>query len=237
MSLLNFVKIELNSWGKYEKFFFPLGIILITIISFIMQDSKIAILSAVCGIIYTILAGKGNFSCYFFGITATLCYAWLAFSASLYGNFILHIFYYFPMEIAGIFNWKNHLKNKSSEIIKTQLTFKMRTFFLLIGILATIGLSFVIDKIGGEKPFFDALTCVFSVLGMFFTVKRCIEQWFAWMVVNAFSAIMWLKLYLQGANCFVLVLKWAIYLGLAFYFLHSWQKEILKVKKRHKVCC
>ena len=68
MSILNFVKAELSGWGKYERVLFPLEILLIIGISFYTGDSKIALVSAVCGISYTILAGKGKISCYLFGL-------------------------------------------------------------------------------------------------------------------------------------------------------------------------
>lgn len=226
MSVLNFVKKELSGWGKLERFFFPLGIIFIILVSLLMQDSKIALISAICGITYTIFAGKGRILCYVFGITATLCYSYLAFIAGLYGNFALNLFYYFPMEIAGIFNWKKHLKKNSAEIVKTQLEPKSRLVFLATGAIFTAILTVIFAKTGGEEAFFDAFTTVFSILGMILTVKRCIEQWFVWMAVNALSAYMWFELYLQGENCFVMVLKWIVYFCLAIYFWNAWRKEL-----------
>jgi len=230
MSVLNFVKAELKGWGNLERIFFPFVILLIISASFLMNDSKIALLSAICGIIYTILSGKGRVLCYFFGIAATLCYAFISFNAAFYGNFILNMFYYLPMEIAGIFNWKKHLKKDSVEIVKTQLEPKSRIGFLTAGILLTAILTFIFAKTGGKEPFFDAFTTIFSILGMILTVKRCLEQWVVWMAVNAFSAIMWLENYLQGGNCFVMVLKWSVYFGLAIYFWRSWKKELIAEK-------
>lgn len=226
MSVLNFVKSELNGWGKYERFIFPLGVLFTVIVSIFMKDSKIALLCAICGITYTILAGKGRIFCYIFGIIATICYSYLAYSTNLYGNFALNLFYYLPMEIAGIFNWKKHLKKNSSEIIKTQLNIKSRITFFAIGIICTAVLTLILSKNGGEKVFFDAFTTVFSLLGMVLTVKRCIEQWFVWMAVNALSAYMWFELYLQGENCFVMFLKWTVYFCLAIYFWNTWRKEL-----------
>ena len=66
--MLEFTKKELSGWGKYERIIFPLEILLIILISIYMNDNKVALVSAVCGICYTILAGKGKISCYFFGL-------------------------------------------------------------------------------------------------------------------------------------------------------------------------
>ena len=61
MKLREFIKSELSGWGKYERIIFPLVILLIIATSFILNDSKIALVSAICGISYTILAGRQNF--------------------------------------------------------------------------------------------------------------------------------------------------------------------------------
>lgn len=72
MSVLKFIRRELKGWGKVERVVFPLGILAIIILSFIMNDSKVALISAVCGVSYSIFAGKGKISCYFLGY-AELC--------------------------------------------------------------------------------------------------------------------------------------------------------------------
>ena len=77
MKIKNFLLREIKGFNIFEKIFFPLEIILIITISFIINDSKIALISAICGISYTILAGKGKISCYFIGILGTFCYCYI----------------------------------------------------------------------------------------------------------------------------------------------------------------
>ena len=103
MKITEFIKKELSGWGKIERVVFPLEILLIIILSVLIGDSKIALVSAVCGISYSILAGKGKISCYIFGLSGTLCYAYLALKNNLFGNLAWYVLYYFPMEIIGIF--------------------------------------------------------------------------------------------------------------------------------------
>ena len=129
MNIINFIKKEFTGFGKYEKILFPLEIFLIICLSFITGDNKIALVSAICGISYTILAGKGKISCYIIGLTGTMCYAYLAYKNSLYGNLFLYMLFYFPMQIIGIFKWRKHLKKDSQEIIKTKLTKKEALIF------------------------------------------------------------------------------------------------------------
>lgn len=226
MDIVEFIKGELSGWGKYERVLFPLEILLIILISFLIDDCKIALISAVCGISYTILAGKGKISCYIFGLTGTMCYAYLAFQNALYGNLILYMFYYFPMQILGIFKWKKHLKRDTQEIVKTKLKPDERIIYTILAILFSIILSFVLKKTGDATPFIDAVTTVFSVLGLILTVKRCIEQWYVWFVVNVLSVFMWIEAYMNGSNCFATILMWATYVVLSVYFLFTWKKDL-----------
>ncbi len=226
MNIVEFAKGELSGWGKYERVLFPSEILLIIVISFLIGDSKVALVSAVCGISYTILAGKGKISCYIFGLTGTLCYSYIAFQNALYGNLFLYMFYYFPMQILGIFKWKKHLRKDTQEIIKTKLKPDERIIYTILAVLFSIILSFVLKETGDATPVIDAVTTVFSVLGLILTVKRCIEQWYVWFVVNLLSVFMWVEAYLNGSNCFATILMWATYVVLAVYFLFTWKKDL-----------
>ena len=226
MNIMEFTKKELSGWGKIERIIFPLEILLIMLISIYMKDNKVALISAVCGISYTILAGKGKISCYLFGLAGTFCYSFISFKNALFGNLALYALYYFPMQVLGIFKWKEHLKADSQEIEKTKLSVKERYIYFLLAIFCSAILSFVLWKLNDQNPIIDAITSVFSIIGLILTVKRCIEQWYIWFVVNGLSMIMWIQAYLNGSNCFATILMWATYLVLSIYFLHSWHKEM-----------
>ena len=210
MSVLKFIRRELKGWGKVERVVFPLGILAIIILSFIMNDSKVALISAVCGVSYSIFAGKGKISCYFFGLCGTLCYSYISLKNHLFGNLCLYMLFYLPMQVTGIFKWKQHLKKDSQEIEKTELSKR----------------DVILYKIHDQSPIIDSITTVFSVIGMILTVKRCIEQWYVWFVVNGLSVVMWIKAYALGSNCFATILMWAIYFVLSIYFLYTWKKEL-----------
>ena len=226
MNIMEFTKKELSGWGKIERIIFPLEILLIILISIYMKDNKVALVSAVCGISYTILAGKGKISCYLFGLAGTFCYSFISFKNALYGNLALYALYYFPMQVLGIFKWKKHLKSDTQEIEKTKLSKKERIIYSLIAVLGSVILAYVLWKLNDQNPIIDAITSVFSIIGLILTVKRCIEQWYIWFVVNGLSMIMWIQAYLNGSNCFATILMWATYFVLSIYFLHAWNKEM-----------
>ena len=226
MKLREFIKSELSGWGKYERIIFPLVILLIIAISFILNDSKIALVSAICGISYTILAGKGKISCYLFGLMGTMCYAYISWKNQLFGNLLLYLIYYFPMQILGIFKWKKHLNKNTGEIIKTKLNNKERIMYFTISAIVTTLFTILLYNLNDANPIIDAITTIFSITGLILTIKRAIEQWYLWAVVNTLSVIMWIEAYINGSNCFATILMWGVYTILAIYFLHNWKKEI-----------
>lgn len=229
MSISEFIKKELHGWGKIERIVFPLELLFIIILSIVMNDSKVALMAAICGISYTILAGKGKISCYLFGLAGTLCYAYISLKNHLLGNLFLYLCYYLPMQILGIFRWSKHMKKDSQEIVKIRLSNKDRLLYIAAAAFFTVICYMVLIKYNDTNPVLDSITSILSVFGLILTVKRCIEQWYVWFVVNGLSTIMWIQAYLNGSNCFATVIMWATYFILSIYFLHEWKKDIKKI--------
>ena len=80
--------------------------------------------------------------------------------------------------------------------------------------------------INDASPVLDAIATIFSIIGMYLTVKRCIEQWYMWIIVNFVSMIMWIDLILQGSKSISTVVMWIVYLIIGIYFLLEWKKEV-----------
>lgn len=225
MKIVEFVNKELNGWKKREIIFLSLVLFFILISSHLVKDTPIAVMSAICGIMYTIIAGKGKISCYFFGLAGSWCYVWLSLSNALWGNMLLYLCYYIPMQILGIFRWKKHLHNDTNEIIRIRLNTKQRIILLLIGLVGSIFTSGILYFCHDKSPVADGITTFLSILGMYLTVRRAIEQWIVWFIVNGISVLMWLNLFMHGAKTLATVIMWGVYFVLAIYFYFDWRKS------------
>ena len=192
----------------------------------ITHDSLIALASALCGITYTILAGKGKPICYPIGATGSVFYAYLSFVSNLWGNLILYICYYIPMQICGFFKWNKNLKKDKYEIVKTKLSYKEKVILLFITVVLSVITIIVLQSLQDKNPVIDGITTIFSILGMYLTVKRCIEQWIIWGIVNGLSFFMWLDIALKGEKVYSTVYMWGVYFVLAIYFYINWKKEL-----------
>ena len=211
---------------RFEIIAFILIYVLLFVHAIIRQDSIIAVISAFCGISYTILAGKGIPICYPIGVTGSSLYVYLSFLSNLWGNLLLYACYYIPMQIIGFFKWNKNLKDNKYEIVKEKLSNKEKIFLILISTIISVFVIFILAHYGDKNPVFDGITTVFSILGMYLTVKRCIEQWVIWMVVNGLSFIMWLDIALKGERVYSTVFMWGVYFILAIYFYITWKKEL-----------
>lgn len=230
MGLKEFIKYELSGWKRGEIFGLSFVFLFIFINAFIVKDSIVAVISAVCGILYTTVAGKGKISCYIFGLCGTFCYSWLSYDNALWGNLFLYIGYYFPMQVWGLFEWRIHLQDSTKEIIKSRLSVQERAKLAVTAVILIITAVFILKYFNDSNPLFDGITTILSVFGMYLTVKRCIEQWVVWMVVNGLSALMWLNLVLHGAKTYSTFIMWCVYFILAFYFYFCWRREMKSAK-------
>ena len=231
MDLKDFVRKEISGWKRYEilAIIFVFCLILYNTIN--LHDSIIAFLSASFGILYTIFAGKGKISCYFFGLAGSVFYVSLSLLNHFWGNAVLYTAYYIPMQINGIFLWQKHLDKSSLIVQKTKLTFDKRIKFTVLGFLGCTVTCTLLYFLKDANPLIDGITTFLSIIGMYFTVKRCIEQWIIWVTVNGLSFLMWLDLVMHGAKVYSTLVMWGFYFILAIYFYFEWRKDI-----KNKVC-
>ena len=228
MVIKDFVKKELQGWSLLETVGLILVFVTIFVNAIINHDSIIAVISALCGISYTFLAGKGKISCYLFGVTGSGFYAYLSFINALWGNLILYLCYYIPMQILGIFRWRKHLNKNSQEIEKTKLSTRSRVVLVTLLFFASVITILVLKYFNDSNPIIDGVTSILSVAGMYLTVRRAIEQWIIWLVVNFLTAIMWIEVLMQGEKVYATVIMWVVYFLFAIYFYIKWRKELAK---------
>jgi nicotinamide mononucleotide transporter len=75
------------------------------------------------------------------------------------------------------------------------------------------------NMVTNPLPFVDAFTTFGSLFAMYLMVKRYKEQWILWIIINALSIIMWLKI-----GDMVMVVMWSAYLVNSVYGLYKWSK-------------
>lgn len=222
MSFSDFLIAQFKGWRRREVVWLLFCVLSIAGLSLYWRDSPIAIVAAVTGMMYTILAGKGKSACFLFGLVNTPIYAYLSFRQGFYGDFALNV-YYFAMMFAGLRAWMAHKSDSDEEgVFRTHLDAAWRLKLLMVCIAATLALFALLKILGGSRPLCDAMTNVLSIAAMYLTVRRAIEEWVLWIAVNAIEVFMWAKVWLSGEGMFSVLLMWLLFLVNGILIFAEW---------------
>lgn len=190
----NWLKAEF--WTDYSIFekLFMLAVVALQIIVFcIVPDSPLNIIAGIAGCISVVLTAKGKISFYFIGFIQTVTYLVLAWRNNFYGEVLENIFYFVTM-IWGIFVWFKNMTitEDGANYVKTKRFTPLQWTLSIIGtIIATIGMGFVLDKIGSAQAYTDAATNVMAIFAQILMVRRYREQWIWWLVIDLFCIKLW----------------------------------------------
>ena len=220
-----FIKNELQNWKLIEILWIIIACSIILSLSIYWKENVIGIVSSISGILCVILTGKGKLSSYIFGMVNTILYSYIAFNAKYYGEFMLNVFYYIPMNIAGFILWSRNLNKENSEVIKTKLNNKYKIIIFALSFASIFVYGLVLKKLGGSLPFVDSASTVFAITAQILCVKRCTEQWIMWILVNILNISIWYINFSSGGDNIATLLMWSVYLVNAVFMLIKWYKE------------
>jgi len=220
-----FIRDELTGWKLWEILWIAISSITILLISIYLNENITGIIMAITGVACVVLTGKGKLSSYIFGMVNTLLYAYVAFGAKYYGDFMLNLFYYAPMNVIGWVMWNKHISEETKEVEKKKLKITGLIGVFLGSAVGIFLYGLILEKIGGNLPFVDALTNVLSVVAQILCVKRYMEQWILWIIIDVASVFMWAVAFINGGENIATLIMWSIYLLNAVFMFVKWYKE------------
>ena len=172
--------------------------------------STLAIIGLICsvtGVLTSIYQARGEIIVYLFLIINTVTYAWIAYKGALYGQVIQNILLLLPIQIGGLIAWKKSMAKSTDNKIEIKRFKLIHWIVAIIGLLILWGIYYIfliylpeiIHAIFGGKmiapdpsAIIDSLTTVITVMAMFLTSKRYIEQWWFWIFCNI-GAVLFIK--------------------------------------------
>ena len=221
----NWLRQYFNDWTLWEKCWLFCSVVLMLALSIHWKDNVIGIIASLTGMICVVLVAKGRISNYYFGIINVITYAYVAYGWMYYGEVMLNLLYFLPMQIYGIWFWrKNRKKENADQVYIKFMTNKQRLFWGLVSIVSIIGYGVILKIIKGSLPFIDSTSTVLSVIAMILMARLYMEQWFLWIIVDVVSIIMWVAVMLKGGNDIAILIMWVAYLVNAVYGLLNWIK-------------
>ncbi len=144
----------------------------------------------------------------------------------LYGDLLLHIFF-LVLNIYGWFYWTQGDKSGKQKVFITRLDLRMNLIYALISIIGIGLFGYFLTNIHhifpnlqpASVPYWDATTTSLSVVGMWLTAKKKIENWIYWLIVDILAAGIYVY-----KDIYFYALLYFIYIGLAILGFIEWKR-------------
>ena len=153
---------------------------------------------------------------------------WLYFSKGLYADFAINI-YYLAIAVYGFIHWTR--RDRGGKVVKEQRPITHTPLWAWGVAAVALGLLWVgiwwvlVTFTNSTVPVADAFTTALSIVAMWLMARKYAEQWWAWFVVDAVSA----GLYLYKGLVFYPIL-YAIYTAICVFGYRKW----LRLMKAHR---
>ena len=182
--------------------------------------SLLDLVTAITGIFSVVLCAKGKKSGFIFGLVNVVAYSVIAFNSFYFGEVMLNVLFYVPMNIASYFLWKKNQETDKQEVKCRALNWKQICIGVVIIAVITFLYHLVLASLGGAMTLLDGTTTILSIVATILMATRYSEQWLCWIVTNIITVVMWVI-----AGNPVMVVMWGAYLVNAFYGYWRWRKN------------
>ena len=182
--------------------------------------NTVEIFGLCAGTISIALLIKQNIWTWPVGIAYTLASLYIFFTAKLYADFALHVFFLL-MSFYGWYYWLQGNSRLDSELPVSREDKKVLAYSIIICSLAIIFASYIFTKYtDAELPYWDNTTSILSVLAIWLQSRKKIESWVFWLIIDILSVGIYFykDLYLYS-------LLYSIYVAMAFFGYATWLKS------------
>jgi nicotinamide mononucleotide transporter len=175
-------------------------------------------LAVVSAIVYLLLAVRQDIRCWFAAILSSILYFFIMFSAALYMEAGLQIFYIL-MAVYGWSQWSKESKTNIKFSVKTWKPIKHLFVISLIFLLALASGLILEEFTNAVFPFIDALTTWGAIVATYMVAKKLLENWIYWFVIDSISIFLFMSRGLVLTS-----ILFFIYLIIIYFGYKSWAR-------------
>jgi nicotinamide mononucleotide transporter len=154
------------------------------------------------------------------GIAYTLASLYIFFTAKLYADFALHIFF-LVMSFYGWYYWLQGKNGHDPELPVSNEGKKVLAYSIFICVLAiNLTGNLFTTYTDADLPYWDNTTSIFSILAIWLQGRKKIECWIFWLIIDILSVGIYFykELYLYS-------LLYLIYVVMAFLGYKAWRES------------
>ncbi len=158
--------------------------------------------------------------CWIFGIVGVLLsfYVYTHDSIKLYSDASLQVVY-LGLSIYGWISWKENNKEGSPFTVQ-RMSWLNHVVLISVGLVFTFLLGAFWTYFGASLPYLDAATTSFAILTTILVVRKYIENWIYWIVIDMVCSIMYFYKGIEGFG-FLFIL----YTFMAIWGYRNWQRN------------
>jgi nicotinamide mononucleotide transporter len=201
--------------------------------------SLIELIATITGGIAVWLSAKENVWSWIIGLANVVLAFFMFFQIQLYPDMFLQVFF-FVTNIIGFWQWKFPKQSEANAFNELRITkLSVRNFSLLsaLGIFGTLIMgSFSANlheiapnlfSIPSAFPYMDSFTTVMSIVATFMLIRKKVEAWWIWLVVDVIATYMY---YIKDVKLYSLL--YFVFVIIATFGAIEWTKKYLKQNER-----
>ena len=145
----------------------------------------IELIATLFGLLYVVLLIRERVLAWPFGIAGSLLSIYLFIDARIYSEALLYS-YYVLMGAWGWARWHKKVAANNNPVVRYSAVQHLAVISIACGFALALG-SFFDYNTDAQRPYFDALTTAFSFAATYMEVKKVLETWLYWIVINIAS--------------------------------------------------
>jgi nicotinamide mononucleotide transporter len=224
--MLSRVKDYVKEWTVFERIWLLTFTSVNIYLFFALGDTWIGLTASLTGMLCVVLTTKGKISNFYWGLINIFAYSYVAWQSKYYGDVGLNMLFFLPMTVPGIYYWKkNYAKvNSSKRVLVKSLRWRDKVLWFAGSLMVLYLFGLFLKSVHGTLPFIDSTTTVFSIVATILLTKRYSDQWFYWIMVDVWSIVMWIYIFLRDGNQVSMLVMWTAFLVNALYGYYNWRK-------------
>lgn len=182
------------------------------------QQSTAEIFAVVLAVAYVWLAAEESIWCWPAALISTTLYVYVFWDVFLVFQMFLNG-YYMVMAVVGFLHWQ---KSNQSGFNALQMPLKLHMLIVLGGAGLVLIVSFIAKQwLSYGLLNLDLGITLFSLLATYLTVKKYLQSWIYWSIINALSIYLFLE-----SQLYLTALLMMIYLVIAVRGYFNWSKAL-----------
>ena len=177
-------------------------------------------LAVVLSVTYLVLAMRQSLWCWPAAFASTFIYTALFYNGALLMDSLLNV-YYMVMAVYGWYFWRYGKQKPDSDNLPIESWPLSKHFnYSICTLVVALVLGYMMDNhTRADFAYLDSLTTCFSLLATYLVVKKVLENWLYWIVIDAVSMYLYVN-----KGFYPTTILFGLYTVLAIWGYMQWQQ-------------